>query len=329
MSTRFRCAAVCIYAMSDVHIDQGQNRAWIEGIHPTRYQDAILILAGDLGDSIDAVALGLKILRPKFRRVFFAVGNHDLYLRDSRGALAVGPDSISKLLALTDLFAALDVDYRPAEVARGVFVAPLFSWYEEGFAVEDPAPGRLRFDKFCVFPFREEHVASFMIGLNRWIASAGSLKRDRARDVVITATHFLPRTELPSSPWVPELRKNVGSVRIEEMLDALDSDLHVFGHSHMNGRWELERGPGRRRTIAKESGGHGVRGPEGDQHEESSGASPSSSDSDDRALERKTRVYVQNATHDAGQGMAGRGRGAQLCCVFEGGKAAYRMETAT
>lgn len=34
--------------------------------------------AGDLGDTLGAVRLALQLLRPKFKRVVFVPGNHDL-----------------------------------------------------------------------------------------------------------------------------------------------------------------------------------------------------------------------------------------------------------
>lgn len=56
---------------------------------------------------------------------------------------------------------------------------------------------------------------------------------------VITASHFLPHPALPSSPGVPELRKAVGCGGLLTQLAALHSDCHVFGHTHINGCWQL------------------------------------------------------------------------------------------
>ena len=46
-----------------------------------------------------------------------------------------------KLIALLDICDELGVDTAPAEVAEGVFVVPLFSWYSSTFDEADPRPG--------------------------------------------------------------------------------------------------------------------------------------------------------------------------------------------
>ena len=73
----------------------------------------------------------------------------DLWVRPG---LESHPDSIAKLLAAQALCDSLGVDTDAAAVAEGVFVVPLFSWYNAAFDERDPRPGGLRYDKFATFP---------------------------------------------------------------------------------------------------------------------------------------------------------------------------------
>ena len=71
---------------------------------------------------------GLRALKQKFRRVFFIPGNHDLWIRPGIEDSEY-PDSICKLMAMLNVFDEIGVEMGPAEVARGLFVVPLYSWY--------------------------------------------------------------------------------------------------------------------------------------------------------------------------------------------------------
>merc|ERR1719281_766715 len=71
-----------IFAISDVHIDHGPSvLAWAEGISATEFKNDILLVAGDLGDTFNAVKRGLMTFKKRFRRVFYVPGNHDMWIR--------------------------------------------------------------------------------------------------------------------------------------------------------------------------------------------------------------------------------------------------------
>jgi hypothetical protein len=135
-----------------------------------------------------------------------------------------------------------------------------------------PRPGRLRFDKFCRWPVAEDAVWQVMLRLNTphlapppqpaaTLAAAGgggggaaaggaacgpaaaahaSPAGFGAGTLVITASHFLPHPALPSSPYVPELRKAVGCAALLSQVAAVGSSCHVYGHTHINRSEVLE-----------------------------------------------------------------------------------------
>merc|ERR1719326_2199905 len=71
-------------------------------------------------------------------------------------------DSVSKLLELLQACDELGVETAPAEVAEGVFVVPLFSWYSRDFvdrnlkrekATQTDADAKVTIDQYVKWPF--------------------------------------------------------------------------------------------------------------------------------------------------------------------------------
>lgn len=47
------------------------------------YQEDVLILAGDVTDSVEKFRTTLNLLKRAFKHVFFVPGNHDLWVREA------------------------------------------------------------------------------------------------------------------------------------------------------------------------------------------------------------------------------------------------------
>lgn len=242
-----------IFAVSDLHVDLQQNWAWFEALSPFDYQDAALILAGDLTDNLDKLRSTLFLASQKFVQVFFVPGNHELWVRNSRGS-----DSIAKFWQVIQLCDALGVQTRPAKVGMseasdGVWIVPLFSWYvqpEEGAdSLFVPKPGedptlQMWSDKyFTRWPSNGGRVADYFLQLNQ-------AHLIRSYDApVITFSHFLPRQDLIFS--TPQERRAMGMLLrdphprfnfsrvagctvIETQIRRIGAVLHVYGHQHRN-----------------------------------------------------------------------------------------------
>uniref|UniRef100_A0A7S0N9U0 Calcineurin-like phosphoesterase domain-containing protein n=1 Tax=Pyramimonas obovata TaxID=1411642 RepID=A0A7S0N9U0_9CHLO len=219
-----------IFCVSNLHVDRTDNLQWCQELSSTAFMKDILIVAGNMGDTFEALKTGLRILQAKFSRVFFVPGNHDLWITEAEAGLF--PDSVCKLVALRKELDVMGVDTGPAEVATGVFIVPLLSWYNCAFDEKDPHPGRLRFNSFCNWPMAEESVWSWMLRMNE--KSINQYRRpNSSNDIVITASHFLPRTDMPLPPDVPEIAKNIGCKELDVQIQQIRPDVHVFGHSHI------------------------------------------------------------------------------------------------
>jgi|SRR5215212_1304431 len=74
-----------VFAVSDLHIDYEANARWVAELSTADYQDDVLILAGDVTDTLRLLDWCLATLAKRFRKVLFVPGNHDLWvLREER-----------------------------------------------------------------------------------------------------------------------------------------------------------------------------------------------------------------------------------------------------
>ena len=102
---------VRFWALSDLHADHSANMRWIKGLSAAEYANDVLLLAGDLGNSMVVMRDCLQELKRIFARVFFVPGNHDVWL-ESTGNYS---DSGAKLQALLQACDELGVETRSAK----------------------------------------------------------------------------------------------------------------------------------------------------------------------------------------------------------------------
>ena len=63
-----------IFAISDIHVDHQVNNQWIQDLDCTRYASDVLLLAGDVTDSLQLLRSTLESLQTKFKEVFYVPG---------------------------------------------------------------------------------------------------------------------------------------------------------------------------------------------------------------------------------------------------------------
>jgi len=215
-----------VFIIPELHFDKGGNEAWAHGIHATKFLDDVVIVNGNLADSFRALERALITLRAKFRRVFYMPGNHEMWITNTETQKY--PDSLCKLWAILELCDELGVDVAPAAVARGVYVVPLFSWYNAEFDTKDPYPDpQYQHDKYAKWPMDPQHqVWRYMLALNR-----AHLDKPY-HGTVISFSHFVPRTTLPVWKDHGGL-KAAGCAELDEQIREARSTCHVYGHTHM------------------------------------------------------------------------------------------------
>lgn len=224
-----------IFAISDIHIDYEVNAKWIADLSSSDYRNDVLILAGDVTDTLRLLDWCLGSLARRFRKVLFVPGNHDLWVaREERGK--------TSLQKFEDIAAVVESNgaSMSAFSENGISIVPLFGWYDYSFGEPSVELRSMWMDyRACRWPggLREGQVAAHFAALNcgRSEVAAG--------DSVITFSHFLPRIDLMPTYIPPEKRflyPVLGSTRLERQLRDLNSSIHVYGHSHVNRRIELD-----------------------------------------------------------------------------------------
>jgi predicted phosphodiesterase len=219
---------VRVFALSDVHCDYEMNADWIRNLSVHDFQDDILILAGDISDSMSRVACSLEQFVSRFHLVLFVPGNHELWTIRDGGQIT----SIEKFHSVCRL--ANDSGARTTPYSRpGLSIVPLFSWYDHSFGIPSKRLKDIWIDYHaCKWEpgSSDEMITAYFLGLNEpWM--------DTTNDVVITFSHFLPRIDIMPS-LVPDRQRILypvlGSNRIDSQVRRLNANLHVYGHSHVN-----------------------------------------------------------------------------------------------
>jgi len=162
--------SVRVFGISDVHIDHGQGVLnWAEGISSTEFKNDILLVAGDLGDTFNAVKRGLMIFKKKFRRVFYTPGNHDMWIRPNTAdsQKLKFKDSISKFLAMLDMCQNIGAEMMPAEIMQNVYLVPLHSWWTCTFVGDEVEPdSHLVYDAYAKWPMGDQNAFKWFLMFN-------------------------------------------------------------------------------------------------------------------------------------------------------------------
>lgn len=220
-----------VFALSDIHVDYESNARWISSISTADFQDDVLVVAGDVTDTLSLLEWCLTALAIRFRRVLFVPGNHELWVaRDGRWK-----DSLQKFREVAMAVASCGASMQAFQ-RRGVSIVPIFGWYDYSFGEPSEELKSIWMDYYaCRWPdgFLAGDVASYFAALNT----------TEARDIagkIITFSHFLPRIDLMPNGTHELLYPVLGAWQLDRQLRLLSSSIHVYGHSHVNRVVEID-----------------------------------------------------------------------------------------
>src|SRR5262249_23124863 len=217
-----------VFALSDIHINYDANREWVSNLSSSDYADDVLILGGDISDSLAQFEWCLKTLSRRFAKVLFVPGNHDLWVFQENDRTT----SIDKFQQVCGVMERWDVSMSPFH-RDTLSIVPLLGWYDYSFG----EPTRELRDTWmdyhaCRWPehFSVNEITEYFLAMNQSVLSVKN-------EMVISFSHFVPRIDL-MPVWVTSknriLYPVLGSSRLESQLRQLNSRIHVYGHSHVN-----------------------------------------------------------------------------------------------
>lgn len=223
-----------VFAVSDVHVDYSENQQWVAELSADDYREDLLVLAGDISDSLQLLEWCLETLAARFAQVLYVPGNHDLWvMRDNFPGT-----SLDKFQRILQIVQDCGVTSKPLHRQR-LSIVPLLSWYDYSFGEPTHELQQAWVDfHACRWPqhLTMQEVAEYFLVFNH-----GFL--DITNETVISFSHFMPRLDLMPS-YIPARRRMLypvlGSTRLETQIRRLKPAIHIYGHSHLNRNLTLD-----------------------------------------------------------------------------------------
>jgi predicted phosphodiesterase len=217
-----------IYALSDIHVDYEANARWVNSLSTSEHLDDVLILAGDVSDSLKKLDWCLNAFVRRFFKVLFVPGNHDLWvIRDERRINSL--EKFQRVRAIVEQCgASIDVFCKD-----NISIVPLLGWYDYSFGAPGEELERIWMDyNACRWPAGWDpcDITAYFLNMN-------CCARPPAGNMTISFSHFLPRIDL--MPWYIPLNRRIlypvlGTTLLETQVRELGSAIHIYGHSHVN-----------------------------------------------------------------------------------------------
>jgi 3',5'-cyclic AMP phosphodiesterase CpdA len=231
-----------LYAISDLHLGYEVNRQALLAMpyHPEDW----LILAGDVGDTVQQLEFAFSVLVRRFARVIWAPGNHDLWTLPSEQDPAVGEARYQKLVALCQSYGILTPEdpyaMWPGEGPR-CLIAPLFLLYDYSFRPEDvplnkalawaEETGVMCSDEFLLHPGPYATRAEWCRA--RCEYTERRLMATPEGTQLILINHFPLREDLIRLKRIPRFSLWCGTRRTEDWHSRFPVLDVVYGHLHM------------------------------------------------------------------------------------------------
>jgi len=258
-----------LYALSDLHVGFEANRRALDSL--AQHEDDWLVLAGDLGETLEHVETVLRATVSRFARVLFVPGNHELWtLPDERPALR-GVAKYDALVALCREHGVLTPEdpypVWPGDGPRCV-IAPLFLLYDYSFRPDSvPAEHAIEWAEESGVMCADEallHPDPFPTR-QAWCAARCEMTEARLSALdpslrTVLVNHFPLRYELAHLPAIPRFALWCGTRLTEDWhtrfraVAVISGHLHIRSTRHRNGvrfeevsvgyprQWEPERG---------------------------------------------------------------------------------------
>ncbi|WP_419910785.1 metallophosphoesterase [Hoeflea sp.] len=219
-----------VFAISDLHVDYRVNGEWVTELSLSDFTDDVLILAGDISDSLVLIEKNLALLAERFRQVLYVPGNHDLWVLRNKDIA----DSLEKFTHVEKATRNGGATMEPVHAGKASII-PLLAWYDYSFGEPSEELKRRWMDyRACRWPdgMIESQVAARFVAMNEPVTRPPN-------PVVITFSHFMPRLDLMPSFAPPRARMLfpiLGTKLLEEQIRRTGASIHVYGHSHINRR---------------------------------------------------------------------------------------------
>ncbi len=225
-----------LLAISDLHVRHRRNREALEGL--SARPDDWLILAGDLGETVEHCRFVFETLRPRFARLLWVPGNHELWREEG----LAGQAKYDALVALCREF-GVDSPEDPYPLFDGeggpVTVAPLFVLYDYSFAPDGMGiEAAIAWARETGVMCTDEWRLSYQPHDSRqgWCAARVAYSEERLAQVegpTVLVNHFPLRGDLVRLPRIERFRIWCGTTATEQWHTRFSARAVVSGHLHL------------------------------------------------------------------------------------------------
>ena len=231
-----------LYAISDLHVGLRENRELLMRMpaHPEDW----LIIAGDVGETEEHLEFAWRVLKERFARLFWAPGNHELWVLPSRAREPKGEARYALLVEICRRHGVTTPEdpYVLWEGAGGpCLLAPLFLLYDYSFRPDDVAESRavewamesgvLCTDEQLLSPDPHPSIAAWCH--ERLRLTEARLTPAAAAHPLVLINHFPLRADLVRIPAIPRFSIWCGTVRTQDWHLRFRAQVVVSGHLHV------------------------------------------------------------------------------------------------
>jgi 3',5'-cyclic AMP phosphodiesterase CpdA len=233
-----------LWAISDLHVGYADNRRIVERIPP--HPGDWLILAGDTSERTEDLRFVLEQLCPRFARVIWVPGNHELWTISSDAGAKRGVAKYQELVELCASYGVLTPEDTYAVFDDGThrhLVVPLFVLYDYSFCPEGMSPQQaLAWAREAGLVCTDEdllHPTPYP-SRSAWCAARCAYSESRLEEALashdgptVLVNHFPLLDELARLPRIPRFRIWCGTKRTRDWHRRFRADTVVYGHLHI------------------------------------------------------------------------------------------------
>ncbi len=231
-----------LFAISDVHLRHPENREAPRALPAC--PDDWLILGGDIGETLEHLEFALRTLGPRFKKLVWVPGNHDLWSLPGDVGPSRGEARYQELVALCrqhgvltpeDPYPLWPGDGGPCVIAR-LFLLYDYSFRPPGIPASQALEWAMEAGVLCAdeallhpdpYPSRQAWCAA------RCEWTAARLEQIGKEQQTVLINHFPLREDLVRLRWIPRFSLWCGTQRTADWHLRFRARVVVSGHLHM------------------------------------------------------------------------------------------------
>lgn len=231
-----------IYAISDLHLANKVNKEAL--INLPEYKDDWIVLAGDIGETLEQLEFTLITLKPKFGKIIWVPGNHDLWTFPLNSYSLKGEEKYKRLVSVCHKHGVLTPEDKYQlyfNDGKEYCIAPIMTLYDYSFKPNDIERGKeiewaaesgvICADEDLLFSYPYKSISEWCY--NRCLYTEKRLNAIQKDVPIIIINHYPLLKELGKIYTFPRFSIWCGTTLTEKWLDQFNIEVVIYGHLHI------------------------------------------------------------------------------------------------